>query len=61
MRMADIVSLSKARTARTRDDKERRAAENRARFGRTKAEKERETAERERAALAAEAHKRDRD
>ena len=42
--MADILSLSKARKARTRSEKEQQAAENRIRFGRTKAEKQREAA-----------------
>ena len=37
--MADILSLSKARKAKARVDKEAAAAENRAKFGRTKAEK----------------------
>ena len=43
--MADILSLSKARKAKARDDKEKLAAENRAKFGRTKADKQREAAE----------------
>ncbi|MBK8082896.1 MAG: DUF4169 family protein [Devosia sp.] len=42
--MADILSLSKARKARARSEKEQQAAENRIRFGRTKAEKQREAA-----------------
>ena len=42
--MAEILSLSKARKARARADKEQLAAENRVRFGRSKAEKEREAA-----------------
>ena len=42
--MADILSLSKARKAKARADKEQVAAENRAKFGRTKAEKQREAA-----------------
>jgi hypothetical protein len=37
--MADIFSLSKARKARARADKEQVAAANRAKFGRTKAER----------------------
>ena len=41
---ADILSLSKARKARARADKEQLAAENRAKFGRTKAEKQHEAA-----------------
>lgn len=43
--MADILSLSKARKAKARDDKEKLAAENRAKFGRTRADKQREAAE----------------
>jgi hypothetical protein len=39
--MADIISLSKARKAKARAEKEQTAAENRVKFGRTKAEKER--------------------
>lgn len=42
--MAEILSLSKARKARARADKEQLASENRIRFGRTKAEKERDAA-----------------
>ena len=42
--MADILSLSKARKAKVRADKEQVAAENRVKFGRTKAEKQREAA-----------------
>lgn len=37
--MADILSLSKARKAKARADKEAAAAGNRAKFGRTKAER----------------------
>ena len=59
--MADILSLSKARKARARADKDVRASENRARFGRTKAEKLAEKAERERLAKQADAHRRDPD
>ncbi len=36
---ADILSLSKARKAKARADKQQQAEENRIRFGRTKAEK----------------------
>ena len=43
--MADILSLSKARKARARAEKEATAAQNRAKFGRTKADKLREAAE----------------
>jgi hypothetical protein len=38
--MAEILSLSKARKAKARADKEQVAAENRVKFGRTKAEKQ---------------------
>ena len=37
--MADILSLSKARKAKDRANKDAAAAENRVKFGRTKAEK----------------------
>jgi hypothetical protein len=57
--MADIVSLSKARKAKARAEKEATAAGNRAKFGRTKSEKQRDAAERERAGKAADAHKRE--
>lgn len=56
--MADILSLSKARKARTRAQKQARAAENRVKFGRTKAEKQREAAEKALAARSIEDHKR---
>ncbi|WP_374625684.1 DUF4169 family protein [Devosia sp.] len=42
--MAEILSLSRARKAKARADKEQAAAENRIRFGRTKAERQREAA-----------------
>ena len=42
--MAEILSLSKARKAKARDDARRTAEENRARFGRTRAERETEAA-----------------
>ena len=42
--MAEILSLSKARKAKARADKDQTAAENRAKFGRTKADKAREAA-----------------
>lgn len=38
--MAEIISLSKARKAKARADKEQAASENRIKFGRTKAEKQ---------------------
>ena len=40
--MADILSLSKARKAKVRADKQATAAANRAQFGRSKAEKARD-------------------
>jgi len=39
--MGDIVNLRRARKAKLRDDKHRKAEENRTRFGRTKAERQR--------------------
>ena len=42
--MAEILSLSKLRKARARDDDRRRAEENRVKFGRTRATREAETA-----------------
>jgi hypothetical protein len=38
--MAEIISLSKARKAKARAEKDQLAAENRVKFGRTKAEKQ---------------------
>jgi hypothetical protein len=38
-RMADILSLNKARKTKAREAKEATASQNRAKFGRTKAEK----------------------
>ena len=57
--MADILSLSKARKARARAEKQATAAGNRVKFGRTKAEKEREAAEKRLAEKAIDAHQRD--
>ena len=57
--MADILSLSKARKAKAKADKDAAATANRAKFGRTKAEK---TAEENRKAMAQkvmDAHKRE--
>ena len=42
--MAEILSLSKARKAKARVEKEQAAAQNRVKFGRTKADKQREAA-----------------
>jgi hypothetical protein len=57
--MADILSLSKARKARARAEKDAVAEQNRAKFGRTKAEKQAEAAAKELAARRIEAHKRE--
>ena len=58
--MADtILSLSKARKAKARAEKEATAAENRVKFGRTKAEKNKDAAERTIAQKLVDAHKRD--
>lgn len=57
--MADILSLSKARKARARAEKDARATENRIRFGRTKAEKTRAAAEKSIAEKLIDAHRRD--
>ena len=43
--MADILSLSKARKAKARAEKEATATENRVKYGRTKAEKAKDVAE----------------
>lgn len=57
--MADILSLSKARKAKARTDKEAQAAENRVKFGRTKAEKQLEQAKASLADKKIDAHKLD--
>ena len=57
--MADIVSLSKARKARARADKEATAGANRLAFGRTKAEKQQAKAEKALSDKKIDAHKRD--
>ena len=59
--MADIVSLSKARKARARAEKDAKAAENRVVFGRTKAEKQKVAAEKRIADKIIDAHKREPD
>lgn len=58
--MADILSLSKARKAKARSDKQAVAEANRINFGRTKAEKLRDKIEKTRAQKQTEAHKIDR-
>lgn len=44
--MAEIVNLRRARKARERDERDRKAAENRVAYGRTKAERRSAAAER---------------
>ncbi|WAP67424.1 DUF4169 family protein [Jiella pelagia] len=46
--MGDLVNLRRARKQRSRDDKERLAADNRVRYGRDKAEKTCAAAEKKR-------------
>ena len=57
--MAEILSLSKARKAKAKADKEALATENRAKFGRTKGEKAVDQARRDLAEKGIDAHKRD--
>jgi hypothetical protein len=57
--MADILSLSKARKAKARADKEATAEANRIRFGRTKAEKAKVEAEKALADRNIDGHKRE--
>jgi hypothetical protein len=57
--MAEILSLSKARKARARADKEATAETNRVKFGRTKAEKLNDAAHKSRAEKHIDAHKRE--
>ena len=57
--MADILSLSKARKARARADKEATAGANRLAFGRTKAEKQQAKAEKALSDKKIDGHKRD--
>ena len=59
--MADIVSLSKARKAKARAEKEALAAENRVKFGRTKSERLLDEKTSERARTLLDAKKRDDD
>ena len=58
-RLADILSLSKARKAKARAGKDAQAAENRVKFGRTKAEKAKAAAEKSITEKIIDAHKRD--
>lgn len=57
--MAEILSLSKARKAKARSDKEATAEANRIKFGRTKAEKLNDAGAKLRADKHIEGHKRD--
>ena len=57
--MAEIHSLSKARKAKARAEKEATAEANRIKFGRTKAEKLQTAAEKARSDKTIDAHKRD--
>ena len=56
--MADILSLSKARKAKARIEKDATASANRVKFGRTKAEKAEVDAKGKLAAKTIDAHKR---
>lgn len=55
--MAEIISLSKARKAKARSEKEASAEANRQKFGRTKGEKLRDAAEKSSAEKHLDAHK----
>ena len=57
--MAEILSLSKARKAKARSDKEATAEANRIKFGRIKAEKLNDATEKARADKHIDGHKRD--
>ena len=57
--MADILSLSKARKAKARAEKEALAAQNRIKFGRTKAERQKDKAADAQSEAKLDAHKRD--
>jgi hypothetical protein len=57
--MADILSLSKARKAKARADKEGLAEANRLKHGRTKAEKAKDKAARSLASKSIDAHRRE--
>jgi hypothetical protein len=54
-----VLSLSRARKTRARDDRKRKADENAAKFGRTRAEREAEAARAAQEAARIEAHRRD--
>ena len=57
--MADILSLSKARKAKARAEKDATAEANRVKFGRTRAEKQQASAEKSLSDRKIDAHKRD--
>lgn len=57
--MADIVNLRSVRKRKARDEKARKADENRARHGRTGAQKLAEKTERDREAAALDGHRRE--
>ena len=57
--MADILSLSKARKAKARADRDAAAAGNRVKFGRSKAEKAKDAAQKSIAEKIIDAHKRE--
>ena len=57
--MAEIISLSKARKAKVRTEKEAAAEANRLKFGRTKAEKLKDADEKARAEKLIDGHKRE--
>lgn len=57
--MAEIISLSKVRKAKARNEKEAAAEANRQKFGRTKGEKLKDAAEKAKADKHIDAHKRE--
>ena len=57
--MADIVSLSKARKAKSRADKDATAAQNRVTFGRSKAERSADKSRKAAAEKSIDGHKRE--
>ncbi|MEO7222751.1 MAG: DUF4169 family protein [Devosia sp.] len=57
--MADIISISRARKAKARADKDAMAAENRVKFGRTKAEKAADKSRKAAAEKSIDGHKRE--
>lgn len=59
--MTEVINLNKHRKAKTRSEKEKKAAENRITHGLTKEEKLRKKQEEERASRFLDGHKRDTD